>query len=161
MTDHTQDATVAPPAAGNPTGWNPESGAWQHPTLREAVLRAVRLYNSGDFHEAHDCLEAEWYNYGAGTTESAFTHGMVQVAAGAYKHFDFENDGGMRSLFETALQYLHGVPNDYYGVDLLAVRTTVTNALTDPQELHGWQIEIDGRSPEAGPDDYEYARRRG
>lgn len=130
-----------------------------HPTLREAVLRAVRLYNSGEFHEAHDCLEAEWYNYGSGTTESAFTHGMVQVAAGAYKHFDFENDDGMRSLFETALQYLHGVPNDYYGVDLLEVRTRLTNALTDPSELNGWQIEIDGKRPEAISEDYEFVDR--
>jgi len=82
---------------------------------------------------------------------------MVQVAAGAYKHFDFENDDGMRSLFETALQYLHGVPNDYYGVDVLGVRTTLTNALNDPTVLDGWQIEFDGERPEARPKDYEHA----
>ena len=47
---------------------------------------------------------------------------MVQVAAGAYKHVDFENDDGMRSLFETALGYLRGVPADFYGVDVDDVR---------------------------------------
>lgn len=161
MSDHTQDASVAPPATGNPTGWNQQTESWEHPTLREAVLRSVRLYNSGEFHAAHDCLEAEWYNYGSGTTESAFTHGMVQVAAGAYKHFDFENDEGMRSLFNTALQYLHGVPKDYYGVDLLAVRTVLTNAISEPDALAGWQIEIDGTKPEASPEDYTYASQRG
>jgi predicted metal-dependent hydrolase len=82
---------------------------------------------------------------------------MVQVAAGAYKHFDFENDDGMRSLFETALQYLHGVPNDHYGVDVLGVRTTLTNALDDPGVLDGWQIELDGERPKAGPEDYRHA----
>jgi predicted metal-dependent hydrolase len=82
---------------------------------------------------------------------------MVQVAAGAYKHFDFEDDDGMRSLFETALQYLHGVPDDYYGVDVLGVRTTLTNALNDPAVLEGWRIELDGERPEAGPEDYEHA----
>jgi predicted metal-dependent hydrolase len=101
-------------------------------------------------------FEHEWYNYGRGTTESKFLHGMVQVAAGAYKHFDFEDDDGMRSLFRTALQYFQGVPNDFYGVDLLEVRTTVTNALDDPDVLVGWQIPLDGRYREAGDADFEY-----
>ena len=82
---------------------------------------------------------------------------MVQVAAGAYKHYDFENDDGMRNLFGTALQYLEGVPGDYYGVDVLDVRTTLANALDDPGVLDGWRIELDGRWPEARSLDYEYA----
>jgi predicted metal-dependent hydrolase len=154
--EHTRDPTVGAPA-GNPTGWHPQRRQWEHGTLRRATLHGVRLYNSGAYHESHDCFEDEWYNYGNGTTESAFLHGMVQVAAGAYKHFDFENDDGMRSLFETALQYLHGVPTDYYGVDVLGVRTTLTNALTDPTVLEGWQIELDGTRLEARPEDYEHA----
>jgi predicted metal-dependent hydrolase len=160
MDDHTRDPTVDPPRSGTPTGWHPETGRWEHATLRRAVVHGVRLYNSGAFHESHDCFEAEWYNYGSKTTESAFAHGMVQVAAGAYKQFDFENDDGMRSLFETALQYLHGVPGDYYGVDVLDVRTTLTNALGDPDALEGWRIELDGTHPTAGPEDYEYAETR-
>lgn len=156
MSGHTSDPTVAPPE-GNPSGWDPDTGEWEHATLRRAVVHGVRLYNSGAFHESHDCFEVEWYNYGSGTTESAFAHGMVQVAAGAYKHFDFEDDDGMRSLFETALRYLQGVPNDFYGVDLLDVRTTVTNAVEDPTVLHGWRINLDGGAPEAREADYEYA----
>jgi predicted metal-dependent hydrolase len=157
MNDHTRDATVPPPTAGTPTGWHPETGEWEHATLRQAVVHGVRLYNVGEFHESHDCFEDEWYNYGSGTTESAFLHGMVQVAAGAYKHFDFENDDGMRSLFRTALQYLRNTPADYYGVDVLDVRTTVTNALEDPTVLEGWQIPLDGSTPEATDTDFAYA----
>jgi len=171
MDEHTRDPTVGPPA-GNPTGWNQSEQRWEHGTLRRATVHGVALYNAGEYHESHDCFEDEWYNYGRGKTESKFLHGMVQVAAGAYKHFDFENgeaqsasgsrtqsgdDDGMRSLFRTALQYFTGVPNDFYGVDLLAVRTTLTNALDDPTVLHGWQIALDGESPEAGPADFEYA----
>jgi predicted metal-dependent hydrolase len=162
MNDHTRDHSVGPPTAGNPTGWRrerPESNGWKHGTLRKAVLHGVRLYNAGAFHESHDCFEAEWFNYGSGSTESAFLHGMVQVAAGAYKHFDFENDDGMRSLFKTALQYLHGVPDDYYGVDVVDVRATLRAALDDPAALHGWQIELDGAFPEATEADVEYAER--
>lgn len=156
MDDHTRDSTVGPPP-GNPTGWLPERELWEHGTLRRAVIHGVRLYNSGEFHEAHDCFEYEWYNYGSGTTESAFLHGMVQVAAGAYKHFDFRDDAGMRSLFRTALQYFVGVPRDFYGVNVLDVRETLTEALDDPTVLHGWQIELDGAHPTAREADIAYA----
>jgi predicted metal-dependent hydrolase len=67
------------------------------------------------------------------------------------------DDAGMRSLFNTALQYLHSVPRDYYGVDVLDVRTTVTRALDDPTELHGWRIELDGSHPTADESDLAYA----
>jgi predicted metal-dependent hydrolase len=82
---------------------------------------------------------------------------MVQVAAGAYKHVDFEDDDGMRSLFETARQYLHGVPDDFYGVDVREVRATLGDALDDPTVLDGWRIELDGERPGARPADREYA----
>jgi hypothetical protein len=146
------------------------------------VVHGVRLYNAGDYHEAHDCFEDEWYNYGAGSTESAFLHGMVQVAAGAYKHFEFEpvddggsggdrraaaagdgdrgatgDDAGMRSLFRTALQYLHGVPEDYYGVDVADVRRTLEAALEEPATLDGWRITLDGERPLADAVDRRFA----
>ncbi|RDI72897.1 DUF309 domain-containing protein [Halopelagius longus] len=158
MDEHTRDPSVAPPL-GNPTGWRTDERVWEHATLRRAVEHGVRLFNSGEFHESHDCFEDEWYNYGSGSAESAFLHGMVQVAAGAYKHFDFENDAGMRSLFTTALQYLRGLPDDFYGVDVADVRETLEAALEDPTVLHGWQITIDDQQPEAYDVDYEYAEK--
>ena len=182
MDEHTRDPGVAPPL-GNPTGWHAgdegsdrpsdggddgdpaggeprvAAGHWEHATLRRATEHGVRLFNAGEYHESHDCFEDEWYNYGSGTAESAFLHGMVQVAAGAYKRVDFENDDGMRSLFETALQYLRGVPDDFYGVDVDEVRATLRAALDDPAAVDGWQISLDGARPEAYPADYEYAER--
>ncbi|QSW99239.1 DUF309 domain-containing protein [Haloterrigena alkaliphila] len=158
MDDHTSDPTVAAPAgSGTPTGWNAETGRWDHATLRRATVHGVRLFNEGAYHESHDCFEAEWYNYGRGTTESSFLHGMVQVAAGAYKRVDFDNDDGLRSLFRTALQYLRDVPRDYYGVDLLEVRTVLTNALGEPGRIDEWAIPLDGERPTAGPADFAYA----
>ncbi|WP_290810324.1 DUF309 domain-containing protein [Halovivax sp.] len=156
MDDHTRDPTVEPPS-GNPTGWLAERGAWEHATLRRATSHGVRLFNDGAYHESHDCFEDEWYNYGRGTTESAFLHGMVQVAAGVYKRKDFGNDDGLRSLFETAIRYLTDVPHDFYGVDVLAVRTRLTDALTDPTAVDDWRIRLDGRRPVATATDYRYA----
>jgi len=159
MDEHTRDPTVPPPL-GDPTGWRrgPEGrgGYWEHATLRRAVDHGVRLYNAGAYHEAHDCFEHEWYNYGAGTTESAFLHGMVQVAAGALKHADFEDDDGMRSLASTALQYLEGVPADFYGVDVDDVRETLAAAREDPSVLDGWRLLLDGQRPEVREADYAH-----
>lgn len=154
MDEHTRDDSVGPPP-GSPTGWADDH--WEHATLRRAVVHGVRLYNAGAYHESHDCFEDEWFNYGSGTTESAFAHGMVQVAAGAYKHFDFEDDDGMRSLFQTALQYLQDVPNDFYGVDILDVRTVLTNALADPSVIDDWSIRLDDSHPTAREQDYAFA----
>ncbi len=162
MDDHTRDNTVGPPTSGSPTGWDARRGTsngWEHGTLRRAVTHGVCLYNAGAYHAAHDCFEAEWYNYGHGSPESAFLHGMVQVAAGAYKHYDFENDDGMCSLFRTALEYLSGLPSDYYGVDLNDVRAVLQAALDDPTALDGWKIELDGERPVATSRDHEYAER--
>ena len=183
MDDHTRDPSVAPPL-GDPTGWHAGDGApdssragdeggpaggpsdahaaggyWEHATLRRATEHGVRLFNDGAYHDSHDCFEGEWYNYGSGTAESAFLHGMVQVAAGAYKRVDFENDAGMRSLFETALQYLDGVPSDFYGVDVDDVRETLRAALDDSSAIDGWRIALDGARPPAYPADYEYAEQ--
>ncbi|OYR72514.1 hypothetical protein DJ71_19885 [Halorubrum sp. E3] len=182
MDDHTRDPGVAPPL-GDPTGWHagdrPDSSAagdeggssggppdprtvggyWEHATLRRATEHGVRLFNAGAYHESHDCFEDEWYNYGRGTVESAFLHGMVQVAAGAYKRVGFENDDGMRSLFETALGYLRGLPGDFYGVDLDEVRATLRAALDEPSAVDGWRIALDDARPPAYPADYEYAER--
>jgi uncharacterized protein len=155
MDDHTRDPSVPAPE-GDPTGWR-DDGQWEHATLRRATVHGVRLFNDGDYHASHDCFEHEWYNYGSGSVESKFLHGMVQVAAGTYKHVDFHDDTGMRSLFETALQYLHGVPRDFYGVDLIDVRTKLTNALDDPTTIEGWSIRLDGRRLEARAEDYAYA----
>lgn len=155
MDEHTHDPN-APSPAGDPTGWLPGQDRWEHGTLRRAVIHGIRLYNAEEYHESHDCFEAEWYNYGSGTIESAFLHGMVQVAAGAHKRADFDDDEGMRSLFQTAQQYLADVPNDFYGVDLLDVRTHLVNARTDPSVVDGWQIRLDGATPDARPRDYQY-----
>ena len=156
MDDHTRDPSVAPPL-GDPTGWRSSGKVWEHATCRRATEHGVRLYNTGHYHESHDCFEDEWYNYGRGNTESKFLHGMVQVAAGAYKHTDFEDDDGMRSLFGTALQYLTGVPGDFYGVDVGDVRTTLTNALDDPTAIEGWRITLDDARPTAYDADFAYA----
>ncbi len=156
MDEHTRDESVPPPS-GDPRGWDAEAGAWEHATLRRALIHGIRLFNDGAYHESHDCFEAEWYQYGAGSTESSFLHGMTQVAAGTYKHVSFDDDDGMRSLFETALQYLAAVPDEFYGVDVSSIRSRLQQALDDPTSVEGWHLGLDGEVVTADEADYEYA----
>jgi len=59
-------------------------------------------------------------------------------------------------LFETALQYLHRVPRDFYGLDVIGVRTRVTDTLKDTAALAEWQLRLDGATPTATEADYAY-----
>ncbi|MFB6094235.1 MAG: DUF309 domain-containing protein [Halanaeroarchaeum sp.] len=160
MDEHTRDDSVDPPPDDrSPTGWDEEADRWEHATLRRAALHGVRLFNEGEYHAAHDCFEDEWFNYGAGTKESAFLHGMVQVAAGAHKHFDYGDDGGTRKLFSTAERYLEGLPADFYGVDVAAVRDLLSRGQDEPTAVREWSIPIDGERPTARAADREFAER--
>mgnify|MGYP002152244783 FL=1 len=152
MTDaHTVDPEVAPPLAGRPTGWDPDRGrsnGWEHGTLRAVVLEGAGLFNTGAYHAAHDCFEAEWFNYGAGSTESAFCHGMVQVGAAAYKWAAHGDPDGTRSLCSTALEYLAGVPTDFYGLDVPAVRAMLLEACAEPAVITAGRLRVDARIPQ-------------
>jgi hypothetical protein len=57
MDEHTSDPSVPGPERGEPTGWLPDAGRWEHDTLRRATVHGIRLYNSGEYHESHDCFE--------------------------------------------------------------------------------------------------------
>ena len=65
----------------------------------------------------------------------------------------------MRSLLRTALQYLHGVPDDFYGVDVAEIRQTAQVARSDPSVVDSWLVTLDGEQPLAYDRDYAYAAR--
>ncbi|MFW5965719.1 MAG: DUF309 domain-containing protein [Halodesulfurarchaeum sp.] len=158
MNDHTREEGVDPPPDGlNPPGWRPDLGRWEHDTLRKATMHGVRLVNAGAYHEAHDCFEDEWFNYGNATLEKSFLQGMTQVAAGAYKFDRYDNEAGLRKLLGSSLGYLEGVPESYYGVDVAALRADVQSIRHRPQRVRDLLIAIDGRYPRADDRDLAYA----
>lgn len=159
MDEHTRDRSVEPPPNGhNPPGWLPEERRWEHDTLRQALIHGVRLANSGEYHEAHDCFEDEWFNYGNGTMEKSFLQGMTQVAAGAYKYTGFDNSAGLRKLFDSAHGYLVGVPARFYGVDVATLRENIVAIRRDPSRVEDLQIVLDDRYPTAREKDLGYAK---
>jgi hypothetical protein len=158
MDEHTRDPSVDPPPEGRtPTGWLPEEGRWEHDTLRQATVHGVRLFNVGEYHESHDCFEDEWFNYGHGTREKDFLQGMVQVAAGAYKYAEFDNETGLEKLLKTGRGYLDDIPADFYGVDVAGLRRDVEAIMADPSTLEDVRIELDGAYPTADESDVAYA----
>ncbi|MGM0371598.1 MAG: DUF309 domain-containing protein [Halobacteriota archaeon] len=158
MDEHTRDRSVRPPPAGsNPPGWLPEKGRWEHDTLRQATIHGVRLVNAGAYHEAHDCFEDEWFNYGNGTLEKSFLQGMTQVAAGAYKYDGLDNEAGLRKLLGSAMGYLQGVPANFYGVDVAQLREDVQAIRRSPERVTELRIALDGTHPTAGEEDLGYA----
>jgi hypothetical protein len=98
----------------------------------EAHLRAgVAIYNAGNYHAAHDAWEDHWLDLDSGTDDERFLHGLIQFTA-AVHHADGGNRSGARGLAESALAYLAGLPADYRGVDLGAVRDALAALEADP-----------------------------
>jgi hypothetical protein len=65
----------------------------------------------------------------------------------------------MRSLFRPTLQWFHGVPDDFDGIDVDDGRATLSAVLDDPRMLTGWRITVDDQHPGAYPADSEYVKR--
>ncbi|GGL62995.1 DUF309 domain-containing protein [Halocalculus aciditolerans] len=155
MDEHTRDPGVAPPL-GTPAGWRPIRREWEHATLRRATEHAVRLHNDAAYLDAYDCVKYEWYNYGDGTRESKFCHGLQQAIAARHKH-DVDVPEGARSLARTARKYLQDTPADFYGLDVGGLRDTLAEVESEPDAFDGFRLVLDGEPVTAYPADYAFA----
>jgi len=101
----------------------------------DAHLRAgVATYNDGHHHGAHDAWEDYWLDLESGTDDERFLHGLIQFTA-AVHHGYGGNWVGLRGLAESAAEYLDGLPDDYRGVDLAAVRAYLRALTADPEAV--------------------------
>jgi uncharacterized protein len=71
--------------------------------LKAIFEEGCRLFNEGDYFEAHEVWEELW-NLADGPRH-AYLQGLIQVAAGLV-HSQRGNWNGVRKLFSTALSYL-------------------------------------------------------
>jgi hypothetical protein len=95
-------------------------------------LRAgIAIYNTGEYHAAHDAWEAHWLDLEQGHDDEQFLHGLIQFTAAVY-HAHNRNWGGATGLADSALAYLDGLPDMYQGVDIGAVRTYLATLGADP-----------------------------
>ena len=98
------------------------------------LLQGIRLFNQGDFFEAHEVLEDVWR--AAPEPDKKFLQGLIQVAV-ALHHHSKGNLVGARSLLQRAARNLAFYPESYGGVNVAKLLC----------ELSGWQAYLkDGAS---------------
>ena len=100
--------------------------------MDDAVRAGVAIFNAGGYHAAHDAWEDRWLELEAGSDDERFLHGLIQFTAAVY-HARNRNWSGTAGLTESAGEYLAGLPDDYRGVDVAAVRSYLRRLAADPE----------------------------
>ena len=102
--------------------------------MEHAFLEGVRLFNSRQYFEAHEALEALWLK--AAGEQKTFLHGLIQVAA-AFHHRARSNQAGFASLLEKGCAKLAAFGKEFGGIDLNRLML----------QLHAWQDYLQTPSP--------------
>jgi len=93
--------------------------------LAEIALRGLRLYNQGEYFEAHESLEAAWRQ--DQTPGRELYQGVLQVGI-AYLQIERGNYNGALKMFLRARQWLDPLPDQCRGVDVAQLRKDAQNA---------------------------------
>ena len=83
----------------------------------------VRLFNIGNFFEAHELWESEWKK--AVGLEKTFYQGLIQAAA-ALLHVKRNNRAGAASLYLKSWPKLSQFPDEWMGIELGQLRADLT-----------------------------------
>jgi len=95
---------------------------------RERLVEAVRLFNDGAYHDAHEAFEVLWLkNEGA---DADFFKGLIQASICLHHWRDGEQDGA-RKLYRGHRRYLAAYLPEHRGVELAAFLEAMRAAL-DP-----------------------------
>lgn len=93
--------------------------------------QGVEQFNSGQFYDCHDTLEAIWLEcYG---TEKKFYQGILQIAVACY-HLSNLNWRGCAILLGEGMSRLGQYPADYAGIDVDALIDRSQEMLTIVQQ---------------------------
>ena len=90
----------------------------------EGFRRGLRLFNSGEFYEAHEVLEDVWR--AAPVAEKKFIQGVIQLAV-AFHHHSTGNVVGALSLLKRGSRNLSRYPNDFAGLRLPELLASTSN----------------------------------
>ncbi len=86
--------------------------------MDDRFREGIRLFNAGDFFEAHEVLEEVWLEVRGESRD--FYRGLIQLAV-AYHHGSERNFRGCLALFERGPKLLQPYRPWFLGVDLEAV----------------------------------------
>lgn len=99
----------------------------------EGFLKAVALFNSGEWLQSHELLEEFWADQRGELRD--FLQGLIQVGAALY-HWRNGNFGGSVRLLERAAEYLRRARPVCLGVDAAAF-TLATDRLRQELQILG------------------------
>lgn len=97
-------------------------------TLREDLRAGARLFDAGEWWEAHEAWEGPWMR--ARGDERHFIQALILLAAALHKRW--RHGSLAHRNFHKAENYLDRLPPEYGGVDLARLRAEVWAALHDP-----------------------------
>lgn len=104
-----------------------------HPRAREGL----RLFNAGEYFEAHEALEDAW-NAEEGDAKKLY-RGILQVAV-TYLHITRGNYNGAVKVYERSQKWLNGLPDICKGVRVRQLRNNAERAIKEVQRLGAERI---------------------
>lgn len=102
--------------------------------MRPELLPGARLFNAGEYWEAHEAWEVPWQAARAAgdQREADYVQGLILLAAAIHKRRHYDSPRGGRANFAKALRRLEGVDGRADGLDLERLKGEVLRALDDP-----------------------------
>ena len=91
----------------------------------DAIKLGIEYFNAQRFWECHEVLEGVWKKCSG--SEKDLVQGIILVAAAFVHHQKFEDDI-CSSIFRRALEKLNNSNDEYYGIDIDTLRSTVKHA---------------------------------
>ena len=100
--------------------------------LPSAALAGIRLFNAGEFFEAHEELEAAWRAEPRPIRN--LYQGVLQVAV-AYLHITRNNYAGAIKVYGRALKWLDELPDICQGVDVAQLKRDAADVFAEVRRL--------------------------
>jgi hypothetical protein len=101
---------------------------------RRLYYEGIRLFNAGEFFEAHEVWEDVWHM--ATGRKYKFYQGLIQAAV-SFEHLRRGNRRGCLNLYRTCVGKFDDVPEVFMGLEVLdflrRVRAGIAHVLDDPE----------------------------
>lgn len=104
--------------------------------MRPEMLGGARLFNAGEYWEAHEVWEGPWNaaRVNGDLREASYVQGLILLAAALHKRWHYDNRAGGQRNYDKAVRRLEGIDNAYSardGIDLERLKLEVSQALED------------------------------
>lgn len=103
-----------------------------HASLHPQAVEGLRLFNEGEYFEAHEALEAAW-NAEQGKVRELY-RGILQIAV-AYLHITRRNYNGAIKVYARSQRWIRDWPNICRGIDVEELRRDAEIAIAEVRRL--------------------------